>query len=61
VFTQVEISFGPFVSVPLSEVMLFTEAADPENYQNTGVAYDTFDTLSKTTAFEIETVWTIKF
>jgi hypothetical protein len=61
VFTELEISFGSFISVPLSEVMMFTSAADPENFQNTGVGYDTFDTLSKTVAFELEVVWTIRF
>lgn len=61
VFTQTEVSYSPFLAVPVSEVMLFTSAADPENYQNTGVAYDTFDTLSKTTAVAIEFRWTIRF
>lgn len=61
VFTQLEISYGPFISVPLSEIGLFTSAADPENYQNNPVAYDTFDTISKTTAIDLEVVWTIHF
>jgi hypothetical protein len=61
IFTGNEISYGPFLSVPLSEVMLFTSAADPENYQNTGVAYDTFDTISKTSAVNLEFRWTIRF
>lgn len=61
IFSQIEISYGTFLSVPLSEAMLFTSAADPENYQNTGIAYDTFDTLSKTTAIELEVVWTLRF
>ena len=56
-----EISYNPFLSVPLSEVMLFTSDADPESYLNNGVAYDTFDTISKTPDFEIEVVWTIEF
>lgn len=60
-FTQSEISYGPFISVPISEIGLFTSAADPENYQNTMIAYDTFDSLSKTSAFELEVVWTIRF
>ncbi len=59
VFTQMEVSYGPFVTVPLSEVALFTSDADPENYKNNPVAYDTFDTLSKTSAIDIEVVWTI--
>jgi hypothetical protein len=61
VFTQTEVSYGPFLSVPLSEIMLFTSAADPENYQNTGVAYDTFDTISKTSAVSVQFNWTIRF
>lgn len=56
-----EVSYLPFQSVPLSEVMLFTNAANPNIYNNTGVAYDTFDTLSKTDAFELEINWTIRF
>lgn len=61
VFTLSEISYPPFLSVPLSEIGLFIASADPENYQNTMIAYDTFDTLSKTTSFELEVQWTIKF
>lgn len=60
-FGQAEISYGPYVSVPISEVGLFTSAADPNNHQNTMIAYDTFDTISKTTAFELEVIWTIRF
>lgn len=60
-FTILEVSYLPFQSVPLSEVMLYTHAANPNVYNNTGVAYDTFDTLSKTDAFELEISWTISF
>lgn len=59
--TQVEVSYSPFLSVPLSEVGLFTGAANPNVYNNTCVAYDTFDTLSKTSAFELEIIWTVRF
>jgi hypothetical protein len=61
VFTEDEVSYGPFSVVPISEVMLYTSAADPENYQNTGVAYDTISTLAKTSAVAIEFEWTIRF
>lgn len=61
IFSQTEINYSAFVSVPLSEIGLFTAAADPENYQNVLVAYDTFDTLHKTAAFNLEVIWTIKF
>jgi len=62
VFTQTEVSYSSFISVPLSEIMLFTSNAIPIGEpHNTGVAYDTFDTLSKTGAFELEGEWTIRF
>lgn len=61
VFTQAEVSYAPFLSVPLSEIGLFTSSADPGLYQNTFIAYDTFDTVSKTVAFELEVAWTIRF
>jgi hypothetical protein len=60
-FTQLEISYLPYLTVPLSEVMLFTNGAGPHVYNNTGVAYDVFDTLSKTDAFELEVAWTLQF
>jgi hypothetical protein len=61
VFTSLQVSYGPFLSVPLSEIGLFTSNANPNIYNNTMVAYDTFDTLSKTAAFELEVNWTIRF
>jgi hypothetical protein len=60
-FQQTEVSYGPFNSVPVSEVMLYTSAADPTLYNNTGVAYDTFDSIPKTSAIDIEVAWTIRF
>lgn len=60
-FTQTEVSYGTFLTVPLSEVGLFTAAANQNVYNNSLIAYDTFDTLSKTNAFELEIVWTIRF
>lgn len=61
VFQQAEISYGSFTSVPLSEVGLLTSAASSSNYLNTLVAYDTFDTISKTGALELQITWTLKF
>ena len=61
VFTASEISYAPFISVPVSEVMLYTSAASPSFYLNTGVAYDTFDALPKTVAIAIEVEWTFNF
>lgn len=64
-----EVSFGAHPSVPLSEVGLFTESvtqSDPpitavlpaEKYM---IAYNTFDTLSKTTSFVLEVDWELRF
>lgn len=61
VFTSTDVSYGIYLTVPLSEIALFTGAADPGVYNNTAIAYDTFDTLSKTNAFELEVAWTIRF
>ena len=64
-----EISYpgGP-TSVPLSEVGLFTELvtdqsvapspAPPERYM---VAYNTFDTLSKTSAYVLQVDWELRY
>lgn len=60
-FVQTDVSYLPFASVPLSEIGLFTSAANPGFYLNTFVAYDTFDTLSKTSAISIEVEWTFNF
>lgn len=62
IFAQTEISYGTFSSVPLSEIGLFTSQAQPLGQPyNVPVAYDTFDTLSKTGAFELELDWTVRF
>lgn len=60
-FLQDEVSYMPFSSVPLSEIGLFTASANPIFYLNTLIAYDTFDTLSKTSAISIEVEWTFNF
>jgi hypothetical protein len=68
-FLASEISYNTYVpTVPLSECALVTGMADPTkpilypSYNiGSGVAYDTFDTLSKTNAFDLEIDWTIRF
>lgn len=55
------VSYAPFTVVPLSEVGLFTNAANPALYNNAPVAYDQYQTLSKTTAVDaLEVVWTLR-
>jgi hypothetical protein len=60
-FTTSDISYSPFVQVPLSEVALYTAAANPNVYNNTAIAFDTFPTITKTSAFSLEIDWTISF
>jgi hypothetical protein len=60
-FGPTDISYGSFASVPLSEVGLMTSTAVSNFHQNQLVAYDTFDTISKTGAVELEIIWTLKF
>jgi hypothetical protein len=47
--------------VPLSEVMLFTEAASINVFNGIGVAYNTFPSISKTNAFTLLVDWTVNF
>jgi hypothetical protein len=71
VFSETDINFGPYASVPLSEIGLFTSAADPAlpngalgAYPGAGglmVAYDTFNTVHKSGMFSIETRWDFRF
>lgn len=71
-----EVSFGTHTSVPLSEVGLFTQrvysdlgglSTPPvvwpgETYaEKAMVAYNTFDTLSKTNAFVLQFDWELRF
>lgn len=67
VFAETDLSFGSFASVPLSEIALYKSSADPSlpngsagAYPGAGghtVAYDTFNTISKTGRFSIEVRW----
>jgi hypothetical protein len=76
-----EVSFGAAVSVPLSEVGLFTESVPFQNNPPLDetiqvsppvppkpplgvrymVAYNTFNTLSKTSAFVLQVDWELRF
>lgn len=60
-FGELEVSYGSYLVVPMSEIGLFTNGASQNISNNTALAYDSFDTLSKTTAFSLEVSWTIKF
>jgi hypothetical protein len=62
-FTSAEISYSTFLAVPLSEVGLYTAAANPVLLPptNTLIAYDSFDTLTKTAAFSLDILWEIRF
>lgn len=50
-----------YLVVPLSEIGLFHRGAAVQDYNNSPVAYDTFDTVQKTGAFDLNVSWTIRF
>lgn len=68
-FTETELNgvSSYYPTVPLSEVALFPGAYDvhlpsnASNPTNTFVAYDTFDTISKTVGVTLQVDWTIEF
>lgn len=63
-FTITEVSYGPFLVVPVSEIGLFLHNASPSYvnvYNNQPVAYDTFPSIPLTTAITLEASWTIRF
>ena len=60
-FGSLEVGYPPFLVCPVSEVALYHAGAAPGVWNNTAVAYDTFESLAKTTAVELEIVWTLSF
>ena len=70
-FVEADINYGTYASVPLSEIGLYTSAADlalPNGaggaYPGAGgvmIAYDNFNPIHKTGAFSIEVQWEFRF
>lgn len=60
-FTEADFSTTTFTAVPLSEIGLFLHGANPNVYNNPVVAYDTFDTITKTANFTMDVAWTVRF
>jgi hypothetical protein len=63
-FTITEVSYGPYLTVPVSEIGLFLHNDSPSYvnvYNNQPVAYDTFPAIPLTTAITLEASWTIRF
>jgi len=58
-FGETDVSYSPFLTVPLSEIMLFTFAANPAVFNSVGCAYNSYPTISKTSAFTLLVDWTI--
>jgi len=59
-----ELSYGPYLTVPVSEIGLFLHSTSPTYvnvYNNQPVAYDTFDTISINSGTSLEVIWTIRF
>lgn len=66
VFTENELSFGGRPIIPVSEVALFTNEADPTaspyptRYDGPMVCYDTLDTLPKNNSIVLQFDWTLR-
>lgn len=66
-FSDTDINYGAYASVPLSEIGLYSSAADPTLPNGTSgvypgaggliLAYDTFNTIHKSGLFSIEVRW----
>jgi hypothetical protein len=61
IFGLTDISYGTYLAVPISEIGLFLSDANPLVHTNQLVAYDTFETISKTQLFNLEVNWTVSF
>lgn len=71
VFSSTDINYGSYAAVPLSEIGLYSSAADPTLpngasgiYPGVGgliLAYDTFNTIHKTGLFSIHVSWQWRF
>lgn len=59
--TAADFNDSAYLVVPLSEVGLFHRGASVQSYNNSPVAYDTFDAIQKTGAFDLNVSWTIRF
>lgn len=56
-----DLNGGYYLAMPLSEIGLFHRGVATNVYNNSPVAYDTFDTLQKTGSFDLTVSWTIRF
>lgn len=71
IFATTDINYGGYASVPLSEIGLYSSAADPSlpngaagTYPGAGgliLAYDNFNTIHKTGVFSLEVRWEFRF
>jgi hypothetical protein len=59
--SEAELTYGPFYSLGISEIGLFSNAADIHDYAAAPVAYDTFDSIPKTSSLTLQVDWTIRF
>lgn len=65
-FTETDLSYGAYTSVPLSEIGLFKSGADPAEANGAIggghlVAYDTFSTIHKTGLWSCTVRWQFRF
>lgn len=56
-----DVSFGSYLTVPLSEVALFHSGADPFEPDNQPLSYEAFESLPKTQAMTLDVDWSVRF
>ncbi len=61
VFTEGDFNYGSYLAMPLSEIGLFLQGSNPAVVSNSPVAYDTFNTIQKTSMVTLEVNWVVSF
>ena len=61
VATSSDLNGGYYLALPLSEIGLFHRGMDIHAYNNSPVAYDTFDSVQKAGSYDLTVSWTIRF
>jgi hypothetical protein len=57
-----DLTFLPgHTNIPISEIGLYTNAANPASSSNQPMAYDACDVVQKTDQYEMHIIWTVRF
>jgi len=56
-----DVSYGGYLAVPLSEVAMYLSGATVSVGNNVPVAYEAFETITKTQDYTLDGVWDVRF